>query len=249
MLLIENQAFIENEQIELHDNGRTSTKASSKGRAESELTPKDMEQNAQTDPGQIEETTIAVAEPKAVKAPKPKVKLGDFKFISLLGTGTSGKVFLMKHKDTAELFAMKILRKDKLIEQNMVDMAINEKKILNTLSHPFVIELSYSLQTFEKLYIFMPFVQGGELDTHLTQKKRMTESQAKIISFQLALVLSYLHENKLMYRDLKTENVMIDKDGYIQLIDFGLASKLNENEKSTVLCGTPDYMAPEIINQ
>jgi serine/threonine protein kinase len=95
----------------------------------------------------------------------------------------------------------------------------------------------------------MPFVQGGELDTHLTQKKRMTESQAKIISFQLALVLSYLHENKLMYRDLKTENVMIDKDGYIQLIDFGLASKLNENEKSTVLCGTPDYMAPEIINQ
>jgi serum/glucocorticoid-regulated kinase 2 len=95
----------------------------------------------------------------------------------------------------------------------------------------------------------MDFIQGGELFKHLSEQKRFSEDKAKFYAAQIALALGYLHDSKIIYRDLKPENILLDSKGYIKLADFGLAKILNINDKEdpNSFCGTPEYLAPEMI--
>ena len=191
------------------------------------------------------ELTTIFSKHKTVKT----VSLEDFEIKKILGRGTYSKVCLVEYKPTKEIFAMKTLKKDVLLDQEQVQSTLLEKKILQTLDHPFLVGMIFCFQTEERIYFVMPFVRGGELFQHLREKKLFSEYEVKFYSACIGLALDYLHKNNILYRDLKLENILIDDDGYLKLIDFGLAKILEKDEKTMSFCGTPEYLAPEVISR
>lgn len=154
----------------------------------------------------------------------------DFELIKCIGRGTFGKVFLVKCKRNDRLYAMKVIRKDIVIEHDSIDSLEVEKLILLQVNHPFIIGMDYVFQKAYRIYFIMDFIQGGELFKHLSEQKRFSEDKAKFYAAQIALALGYLHDSKIIYRDLKPENILLDSDGYIMLADFGLAKILSIND-------------------
>jgi serum/glucocorticoid-regulated kinase 2 len=148
---------------------------------------------------------------------------------------------------TGRIFAMKELRKDVLIDTDQIQNTKIEKEIMKNANHPFLVNLEYVFQTPGKIFFVMKFMRGGELYTLITKEKRFSESRCKFYSAQIALALGHLHKNHIIYRDVKPENILLDDDGYICLTDFGLARFLEQDQKAMSFCGTPEYMAPEII--
>jgi len=175
------------------------------------------------------------------------VELNDFQIIKVLGRGTFGKVCLVQYKPTKEYYAMKSLKKDVLLDMDQVQSTILEKKILQSLDHPFLVGMVFCFQTEERIYFIMPFIRGGELFQHLRTEKFFKEDKARFYAASMGLALEYLHNHGIVYRDIKPENILIGEDGYLKLIDFGMAKMLKGNEKATSFCGTPEYLAPEII--
>ena len=142
---------------------------------------------------------------------------------------------------------MKSLKKDVLLDKDQVQNTILKKQILDSLDHPFLVAMIFCFQTEERIYFVMPFVRGGELFQHLKTEKYFPEEKVKFYAASIGLALDYLHNKGIIYRDLKPENILIGEDGYLELIDFGLAKILKNNEKATSFCGTPEYLSPEII--
>ena len=175
------------------------------------------------------------------------VELDDFQIMKVLGRGSFGKVCLVQYKPTKEYYAMKSLKKDVLLDQDQVESTILEKKILQSLDHPFLVGMVFCFQTEERIYFIMPFVRGGELFQHLRTEKFFKEDKARFYAASIGMALDYLHNHGIIYRDIKPENILIGEDGYIKLIDFGMAKMVQGNEKATSFCGTPEYLAPEII--
>jgi len=124
-----------------------------------------------------------------------------------------------------------------------------EKKILLEADHPFLVGMEYVFQTDQKIFFVMKFVRGGELFMHLRKARNFTEQRAKFYSIIVAIALGHLHSKKIIYRDLKPENILMEEDGYICLTDFGLAKILEQNEQAHSFCGTPEYLAPEILEE
>ena len=175
------------------------------------------------------------------------VKLDDFQTMKILGRGSYGKVSLVKYKQTGELYAMKSLKKDVLLDEDQVESTLLEKQILQSLNYPFLVGMVFCFQTEERIYFVMPFVRGGELFQHLRTEKYFKEEKVKFYAAIIGLSLDYLHNHGIVYRDIKPENILIEEDGYLKLIDFGMAKFLEGDEKATSFCGTPEYLAPEII--
>ena len=176
-----------------------------------------------------------------------EVKLEDFKILKILGRGSFGKVCLVEYIPTKEIYAMKSLKKDILIEQEQIENTLLEKNILQTINYPLLCNLIFCFQTEERIYFIMPFLSGGELFQHLRKFHVFDEAKVKFYGAQIALALEYLHSKGIIYRDLKPENILMDEKGYLRLADFGMAKKLKTNEKAMSFCGTPEYLAPEII--
>ena len=176
-----------------------------------------------------------------------EVKLEDFKILKIIGRGSFGKVSLVEYIPTNEIYAMKSLKKDILIEQEQIENTILEKNILENINYPLLCNLIFCFQTEERIYFIMPFLSGGELFQHLRKFRTFDEQKVKFYSSQIALAIEYLHNKGIIYRDLKPENILMDEKGYLRLADFGMAKKLNNNEKAMSFCGTPEYLAPEII--
>jgi tRNA A-37 threonylcarbamoyl transferase component Bud32 len=177
-----------------------------------------------------------------------QVKNEDFKILKILGRGSYGKVCLVEYLPTHEIYAMKSLKKDLLIREEKIESTLLEKEILETINHPFIINLIFCFQTEERINFVMPFIPGGELFQHLKKLKHFGELKAKFYAAQIALAIQHLHDKGYIYRDLKPENILMDEKGYLRITDFGLAKKIKEGEKANSFCGTPEYLAPEIIN-
>ena len=175
------------------------------------------------------------------------VSLEDFQIMKVIGRGSFGKVCLVQYKKTKELYAMKSLKKDVLLDQDQVESTLVEKKILEKLDYPFLVGMVFCFQTEERIYFIMPFVRGGELFQHLRNCRFFPEEKVRFYSAIIGLSLEYLHTHGVIYRDIKPENILIDEDGYLRLVDFGMAKVLQKDEKATSFCGTPEYLAPEII--
>ncbi len=176
-----------------------------------------------------------------------EVKLEDFKTVKVLGRGSFGKVCLVEYTPTKEIYAMKSLKKDVLIDQDQIENTLLEKKILESLEHPFLVGLVFCFQTEERLYFIMPYLNGGELFQHLRKFRIFDEEKVRFYGGQIALALEHLHTYGIIYRDLKPENILMDDEGYLKLADFGMAKHLKGEEKAMSFCGTPEYLAPEII--
>lgn len=177
------------------------------------------------------------------------VKLEDFKLKVVLGRGTFGKVYLAELKQNKILYAIKSIRKDVLLEYDQVNNTKLEKDILFSCDHPFLVGMDYLFQSQLRLYFIMPFVKGGELYKVFQKQKRFTEEIVKFYAAQIAMAIGYLHEQGIAHRDLKLENILIDSDGYLKIIDYGLAKMIGQEELSMSFCGTPEYLAPEMVNR
>jgi serine/threonine protein kinase len=184
--------------------------------------------------------------PKSIVLKNPeKLTLENFEILKALGEGSFGKVFIVRHKVKGHYWAFKQLKKYEIIKSKQVDHLKNEVYILNSLSHPFIVKMAGITQDNRFLFIGMEFVAGGELFTYLRKVVRFPKMQASLYAAQVTSMFEYLHSNNVIYRDLKPENLLIDNDGYLKLTDFGFA-KIVESRTYT-LCGTPEYIAPEII--
>eukprot|EP00829_Urostomides_striatus_P015531 TRINITY_DN4899_c0_g1_i1.p1 TRINITY_DN4899_c0_g1~~TRINITY_DN4899_c0_g1_i1.p1 ORF type:complete len:243 (+),score=61.11 TRINITY_DN4899_c0_g1_i1:56-784(+) len=153
---------------------------------------------------------------------------------------------LVQHKDEGTLFALKTLRKNKVIKTSQVEHTKSERRILEKMEHPFIVTLRYAFQTKAKLYMVFDYICGGDLFLHLKNAEMFTEERAKFYAAEILLALEFLHKRHIVYRDLKPENVLIDLDGHVKLTDFGLSKELVEGKTNT-FCGTDEYLAPEII--
>ena len=178
-----------------------------------------------------------------------KVSLNDFKLLKVLGRGTFGKVCLAQYKATKKYYAMKIMKKNIILEHNQVTHTLLEKNILQNLNYQFLVGMDFCFQTQERIYFAMNFIRGGELFSHLYKCKYFPEEKAKFYSAIVGLALEYLHTHGIVYRDIKPDNILIDEDGYLKLADFGMSKMLKDQEKAFSLCGTPEYFAPEIITR
>ena len=177
------------------------------------------------------------------------VKLEDFKILKVIDRGSFGKVSLVEYLSTHETYAMKSLKKDILIEKNLVENNLLEKEILLTIDYPLLCGLVFCFQTDEKIYFITPFLEGGDLFQHLKKSKHFSEEGARFYGAQIALALEYLHNKGIIYCDLKPEKILMDEKGYLKLADFGTTKKVKNNEKILSFCGTPDYLAPEVITK
>ncbi|CAF1237109.1 unnamed protein product [Adineta steineri] len=142
--------------------------------------------------------------------------------------------------------ALKIINKKSAHKMKQEEHVVNEKRILQALNFPFIIRFYFSFKDNANLYIGLELIEGGELFRHLRDCERFDEKKAKFYSSQIILALEYLHLLGIVYRDLKPENLLIDRYGYIKMCDFGFAKKIDRG-KAYTLCGTPEFLAPEII--
>ncbi|XP_018328583.1 cAMP-dependent protein kinase catalytic subunit-like [Agrilus planipennis] len=172
--------------------------------------------------------------------------LDDFKLVKTLGTGSFGRVVLAKHKTKDMLFAIKLMDKDHVVRTKQVQHTIYEIRLMAAYKFPFLITLEYFFKDNVYLGIVMPFINGGEMFTHLRTLKKFDEQLAKFYAAQVILAFEYIHYLGVVYRDLKPENIMMDKEGYIKITDYGFCKKIDE-QRTYTLCGTPEYLAPEII--
>lgn len=177
-----------------------------------------------------------------------KIGLKDFEFLQTLGKGAFGKVLLCKQTNTNEIYAIKILKKVLIIQQREVDHILTENQVLKATNHSFLTSLKYSFQTDDFICFVMEYVNGGDLFFHLNKEGSFSEERTKFYAAETLLALSYLHSMGIIYRDLKTENMVLDKDGHIKLVDFGLCKEgVSYGQRTHTFCGTPEYMAPEVI--
>jgi tRNA A-37 threonylcarbamoyl transferase component Bud32 len=178
-----------------------------------------------------------------------KVGIKDFFRLKVIGKGAFGKVFLVRKKDNNKVYAMKQLDKKDIKERGEVKHTKTEREVLSKIQYPFLASLHYSFQSEKYLYFVMDFINGGEVFHHLSIEKNFTEERAKFYAAEIIIGLSYLHSNGVIYRDLKPENLLLDHEGHIVITDFGLSKEgLHSSSDTTqTFCGTPEYLAPEII--
>ena len=174
--------------------------------------------------------------------------MNDFQILSTLGTGTFGRVRLVKHRcdgNDVEPLALKCLKKNAIIKLKQIDHVKSEKKVLSIIDHPFIVNLKGYFQTPSHVYMLLDYACGGELFTLLRREGRFANDVALFFACEILLAFDYLHAMDIAYRDLKPENLLIDKQGHVKITDFGFAKEVRD--KTYTLCGTPEYLAPEII--
>eukprot|EP01105_Mastigella_eilhardi_P009517 TRINITY_DN2247_c0_g1_i2.p1 TRINITY_DN2247_c0_g1~~TRINITY_DN2247_c0_g1_i2.p1 ORF type:complete len:328 (-),score=60.07 TRINITY_DN2247_c0_g1_i2:123-1106(-) len=173
------------------------------------------------------------------------LRFEDFVTVRVIGTGTFGIVYLVNHKPTTRYFALKCMSKQGLVTMHQVEHTQQERAILLALDNPFIVKLYETYQDATHLYMLMEYVIGGEIFTHLRRAGRFSPEVAKFFLAEIVLALEYMHNRGIIYRDLKPENIMLDVDGHVKLTDFGFSKRVPD--RTWTLCGTPEYLAPEVI--
>ena len=178
-----------------------------------------------------------------------KLSFHDFEKLKVLGKGSFGEVLLVKLKANNKYYAMKILVKKQVKLRHQEIHTKAERDLMVRINCPFIVNIKFAFQDTYKLYIITEFMQGGEMFFHLHKERRFSNEKTRFYIIEIILAIEFLHENKMLYRDLKPENIMVDSTGHIKLTDFGLSKMINkQKEKAFTICGTPQYLAPEILS-
>ena len=182
-------------------------------------------------------------------------KLNEMEQHILLGTGTFGRVWLVTDKNIKDPskkvpYALKTMKKKQIVEFKLQKNIVYEAEVQKMCHHPFILHLISTYQDQHTLYMLLEFVQGGELfsllSTYQERGKHLAPEQARMYAASVLDAFIYLHSMEIIYRDLKPENLLLDTDGYIRVVDFGFAKQVPRGSKTFTLCGTPEYLAPEV---
>lgn len=180
---------------------------------------------------------------------KKKMSVESFELVSVLGRGTYGKVQLVRLKETGHLYAMKSMSKQQLADSDQIQQTITEKNVLIEIQHPFLVSAHFTFQDETKIFMVLDYVPGGELFGRLKEERVFSEERVRIYSAEILLGLGHLHKLGYIYRDLKPENILVDRNGHLKITDFGLAKKTEGGGQTGTFCGTPEYLAPEMLLQ
>jgi len=177
-----------------------------------------------------------------------QIKLDDFQLGRTIGKGRYARVCIAHLVGELQRLpiCLKVLKKRDVLALEQAEHVINERNVLNSVAHPFIIQMLSTFQDRDRLYITLELVNGGELFSTLREMKQMKFNVARFYTMEVISAIMYLHEMLVVYRDIKPENILIHRSGHIKLTDFGFAKYLKD-AKTFTLCGTPAYMAPEII--
>ncbi|XP_059221363.1 cGMP-dependent protein kinase, isozyme 2 forms cD5/T2 isoform X2 [Stomoxys calcitrans] len=176
------------------------------------------------------------------------VNLTDLRVISTLGVGGFGRVELVQiNGDASRSFALKQMKKAQIVETRQQQHIMSEKEIMGEANCQFIVKLFKTFKDKKYLYMLMESCLGGELWTILRDKGNFDDSTTRFYTACVVEAFDYLHSRNIIYRDLKPENLLLDEKGYVKLVDFGFAKKLQSGRKTWTFCGTPEYVAPEVI--
>ncbi|KAG9266324.1 serine/threonine-protein kinase 32A-like [Astyanax mexicanus] len=176
-----------------------------------------------------------------------EVNFDHFQILRAIGKGSFGKVCIVQKKDTKKMYAMKYMNKLKCVERNEVRNVFKELQIMQNLEHPFLVNFWYSFQDEEDMFMVVDLLLGGDLRYHLQQNVHFSESTVKLYICELALALQYLRNKRIIHRDIKPDNILLDEHGHTHLTDFNIAAIVKDDLKATSIAGTKPYMAPELF--
>ncbi|CAF1082433.1 unnamed protein product [Adineta steineri] len=195
----------------------------------------------------------------------PIISLQDFELLKVIGRGSYAKVFLAEYRprhlrnnnnknnnnQTPRLYAMKVIKKSIVNDDEDIDWIQCEKNVFEkATNHPFLVGLHSCFQTASRLFFVIEFVTGGDLMYHMQRQRKLPESSARFYAAEITVALHFLHEHGVIYRDLKLDNVLLDAEGHIKLTDYGMCKEgldFKRDERTSTFCGTPNYLAPEML--
>ncbi|XP_053966347.1 serine/threonine-protein kinase N isoform X7 [Anastrepha ludens] len=184
--------------------------------------------------------------------PPSMLAIENFRLLSVLGRGHFGKVILSQLRSSNQYYAIKALKKGDIIARDEVESLLSEKRIFevaNAMRHPFLVNLYACFQTDQHVCFVMEYAAGGDLMMHI-HTDVFSEPRAVFYAACVVLGLQYLHENKIIYRDLKLDNLLLDTDGYVKIADFGLCKEgMGFGDRTGTFCGTPEFLAPEVLTE
>uniref|UniRef100_A0A452E6A9 Protein kinase C n=1 Tax=Capra hircus TaxID=9925 RepID=A0A452E6A9_CAPHI len=175
--------------------------------------------------------------------------LQDFDLIRVIGRGSYAKVLLVRLKKNDQVYAMKVVKKELVHDDEDIDWVQTEKHVFEQASsNPFLVGLHSCFQTTSRLFLVIEYVNGGDLMFHMQRQRKLPEEHARFYAAEICIALNFLHERGIIYRDLKLDNVLLDADGHIKLTDYGMCKEgLGPGDTTSTFCGTPNYIAPEIL--
>lgn len=187
------------------------------------------------------------ANPYKSNIPYEKITKTRFEYLYIIGKGGFGKVWKVQDKKTSKIYALKEIQKLKVIDKHNETSILYERELLSHLSHPFIINMHFSFQDHNSLYLIIDYLSGGDLRYNISRHKRtFTEKQAQFFIACIITSLQYIHSAGIIHRDIKPENLILDSNGYVRVTDFGVA-RVHSNNNAHETSGTPGYMAPEVI--
>ncbi|KAF3696398.1 Protein kinase C zeta type [Channa argus] len=177
------------------------------------------------------------------------LRLGDFELIRVIGRGSYAKVLLVRLKKNEQVYAMKVVKKELVHDDEDIDWVQTEKHVFEQAStNPFLVGLHSCFQTESRLFLVIEYVNGGDLMFHMQRQRKLPEEHARFYAAEICIALNFLHEKGIIYRDLKLDNVLLDHEGHIKLTDYGMCKEgIRPGDTTSTFCGTPNYIAPEIL--
>ena len=157
-----------------------------------------------------------------------QITRNSFEFICLIGHGGFSKVWKVKWKKTHAIFALKEMSKTRIMDKKCENTILLERDLLSKMNHPFIVNMHFSFQDINSLYLVMDLITGKDLRYHLSKQKKFTAEQSKFFLACTILGLEYIHYNNILHRDIKPDNLVLDKNGYVKITDFGISRKMDQ---------------------